>query len=178
MNGPRKRSAAKAAAIPALLIGLALVLHLLRKTPVEPGRSASPAVASTTLPAPSGPVPGDALLERYGDPALPPMEDVRAIHQVMGGYFSVIKDASRYPIGGNADLAAALRGENANREVFVRHDSRVFNAEGLLIDRWGTPLVVHPEGWRRIELRSAGPDQTPYTGDDLILSPTGIATRP
>lgn len=178
MSGTRSRSAAKAAALLGLVVILILALRFRPQSSPAPQDPATAPAVSITRPVPSGPVPGDALLERYGDPSVPPIEDVRALHHVMGGYFSVIKDASRNPIGGNPDLAAALRGENPNREVFVRDESPVFNGEGLLIDRWGVPLVVHPEGWRRIELRSAGPDKTPYTGDDLIISPTGLVVKP
>jgi len=124
------------------------------------------------LPAPS--TAAESLLEGYADPATPPIEDLRKIHRVVTGYFSVVKDSSRNPIGGNADLAAALQGENPNREVLVRKTNPVFSSESLLIDRWGTPLVVHPEAWRQLTLRSAGPDKTPYTDDDLVLTPAGI----
>lgn len=102
------------------------------------------------------------------------MDDLRKIQRVAAGYFSVIKDASRYPIGGNADLAAALRGENANREAFLRADHPVFAKDGTLTDRWGSPLIVHPEGWKQLEFRSAGPDRIPYNADDLVLSPQGM----
>jgi hypothetical protein len=91
----------------------------------------------------------------------------------VSGYFSVIKDASRNAIGGNEDLSAALRGENPSREIFVRPGSKVFSPSGLLTDRWGSPLIVHPQAWRQLELRSAGQDKIPYNGDDLILQPDG-----
>lgn len=114
---------------------------------------------------------GNYLLDGYGDPATPPLDDLKKIQRVATGYFSVIKDSSRFPIGGNEDLAAALRGENSNREVFVNADHPVFSSVGLLTDRWGSPLIVHPESWRVIELRSAGPDKVPYNEDDLVLDP-------
>lgn len=119
------------------------------------------------------PSAAEKLLEGYGDPSLEPIEDLRKIHRIAAGYFSVIKDSSKNPIGGNADFSAALRGENPNREIFLRADHKVF-VNGLLVDRWGTPVVVHPEGWRSLELRSAGPDKKPYTEDDLIILPTGL----
>ncbi len=128
-------------------------------------------------PAPQTPTSSESLLTGYGDPATPPIEDLRKIHRVVTGYFSVVKDAQRFPIGGNEDLAAALRGENPNREVFVRAGNPVFSREGLLIDRWGSPLIVHPEAWRALELRSAGPDKIPHSPDDLVLSPAGISPR-
>lgn len=119
------------------------------------------------------PSAAEKLLDGYGDPAVEPIEDIRKIHRIAAGYFSVIKDSSRNPIGGNADFSAALRGENPNREIFLRGDHRVF-VDGLLVDRWGVPLVVHPEGWRSLEIRSAGPDRKPYTEDDLVILPTGL----
>jgi hypothetical protein len=122
---------------------------------------------------PEKPTPSERLLEGYGDPGTPPIEDLRKIHRVVTGYYSVVKDSSRNPIGGNADLAAALRGDNPNREVYVRPGHPVFGKDGLLVDRWGSPIVVHPEEFRRLGLRSAGPDRSPYNADDLLLSPTG-----
>jgi hypothetical protein len=122
---------------------------------------------------PAKPTAAEALLAGYADPSTPPIEDLRKMHRVVTGFFSVIKEPSRFPIGGNEDLSAALRGENANREIFVSAGHPVFSKEGLLVDRWGNPLIVHPEAWRRLGLRSAGPDQVPYTTDDLILSPAG-----
>ena len=122
---------------------------------------------------PQSPTASEALLTGYGDPASPPIEDLRKIQHVAVGYFSLVKDAQHFPIGGNEDFSAALRGENPNREVFIRAGHPVFSREGILIDRWGSPLIVHPQAWRELELRSAGPDRIPYTGDDLILSPTG-----
>lgn len=123
-----------------------------------PEQSTTPAASQPAPAEPRAPVPGDAFLAGYADPATAPVEDLRKVQRVVTGYFSVIKDATRFPIGGNADLAAALRGENANREVFIRAGSPVFSAEGLLIDRWGSPLIVHPEAWRQLELRSGGAD--------------------
>lgn len=131
-------------------------------------------VKSQGTPTPSAaPTAAESLLAGYADPATPPLEDLRKIHRVTTGYFSVIKDSGRFPIGGNEDLSAALRGENANREIFVNPGHPVFSKDGLLVDRWGSPLIVHPEAWRQLELRSAGPDRIPHNADDLILSPAG-----
>ena len=147
-------------------------LDFKRKTP-----PANPAKSQVQAPTPQAPTACESLLAGYGDPASPPLEDLRKIHRVATGYFSLVKDAQRFPIGGNEDFSAALRGENPNREVFVRSGHPVFSPGGLLIDRWGSPLIVHPEAWRQLELRSAGPDRVPYNADDLVLAPTGISPR-
>jgi hypothetical protein len=140
-----------------------------------PRGAAGPPTSSHTPRVPQKPTAAESLLEGYADPASPPIEDLRKIHRVAIGYFSLIKDASRFPIGGNEDFAAALRGENPNREVFVRPGNPVFSPAGLLIDRWGSPLVVHPLAWQQLELRSAGPDLIPHSADDLVLAPTGAS---
>ena len=147
-----------------------------RETRTEKQAIPGPVISQPEPEIPTPPTAAESLLEGYGDAATPPIEDLRKVHRVTTGYFSLIKDPSRFPIGGNADLAAALRGENANREVFVRRDHAIFTADGLLKDRWGRPLIVHPEGWRRLELRSAGPDGTAYNDDDVVLDPSGVQT--
>ena len=162
-----------------LIIALAaLVAWLLSRTKEAPvtGTAPEPVISQPEPEIPTPPTAAESLLEGYGHPATAPVEDLRKIHRVAMGYFSVVKDPSRFPIGGNADLAAALRGENANREVFVRESNAIFTTNGLLKDRWGNPLIVHPEGWRRLELRSAGPDGIGYNEDDVVLGPSGVQT--
>jgi hypothetical protein len=167
---------ARVSTLVALLGGAGLLLWwATRDEPPAPLAAPTPrAKSQIEFPAPSQPSAAEAILEGYGDPASPPIEDLRKIHRVITGYFSVVKDGSRNPIGGNPDLAAALRGDNPNREVFVREGHPVFGLDGSIIDRWGSPIVVHPEAYRQLGLRSSGPDHSPYTADDLVLSPSGV----
>lgn len=161
-----------------LLALMAMVIWVSNRLdfPVKP--PPAPPVKSEIKPAPpAAPTAAESLLDGYADPSTPPIEDLRKIHRVAMGYFSVIKDSSRFPIGGNEDLSAALRGENANREVFIPAGHPVFSKDGLLVDRWGSPVIFHPEAWRQLELRSAGPDRIPHNADDLILSPAGTAAK-
>ncbi len=162
-----------AAIVVATLIGLFITLD----SPKKPTRTvpASPSISQTPQ-AREMPTAAESLLVGFGDPATPPVEDLRKLQRVAIGYYSLIKDSQRFPIGGNEDFAAALRGENPNREVFVRPGNPLFSPEGLLIDRWGSPLIIHPLAWRQLELRSAGPDRIPHNADDLVLSPTGISS--
>lgn len=155
-----------------MLVWLSNQLDTIKRPPPAP--ASSPSRSQTAPPEESRTTTAsESLLADYGDPASPPIEDLRKIQRVATGYYSVVKDAQRFPIGGNADFAAALRGENPNREVFLPAGHRLFSADGLLLDRWGTPLIVHPQAWRQLELRSAGPDRIPHNADDLVLSPTG-----
>lgn len=164
------------------LLLLAVGAFLFVGTPEEDPAPQPPDIHQVTppllpFPAPEEPTPAEAILDGYGDPATPPIEDLRKIHRIVTGYFSVVKDGTRNPIGGNADLAAALRGENPNRETFVRPGHPIFAKDGSIIDRWGSAIVVHPEAYRQVGLRSSGPDLAPYTADDLVLSPSGIQAR-
>ena len=159
------------------MVGVAVWVSNNLNALVKPARSQG-VESQIAQPASLSPTGSESLLAGYGDPETAPMEDLRKIQHVAVGYFSVIKDAGRFPIGGNADFSAALRGENPNREVFVRPGHPVFSTDGLLIDRWGRPLVIHPEAWRELELRSAGPDGVPYNADDLILAPAGNSLQP
>lgn len=118
--------------------------------------------------------PGDVLLDGYGIDGTSPLEDVRKIHRVITSYFSVVKDATIYPIGGNRDLTAVLLGENLNREAMISEDNPALGPEGELIDRWRTPLFIHPMGAKSLEVRSAGPDTEMFTADDLVILPTGV----
>ncbi len=162
----------------ALAIAAAVLLALWHsRTPSSPA-SQAPAPDRAAVPeTPRVATAAESLLAGYADPASPPLDDLKKIHRVVTGYFSVVKDSAKHPIGGNADLAAALRGENPNREIFLPADHPVFSADGLLLDRWGSPLVVHPQAWRELELRSAGPDRRPYSDDDLLLLPNGTPPR-
>jgi hypothetical protein len=125
-------------------------------------------------PAPDQALPGDVLLTEYASPETPPIDDLKKLHNVLSGYFSVVKDLTRFPIGGNEDLAACLLGENINRQPFIRPNHPILNEDRMLIDRWGTPFSIHPEAARDLTIRSAGPDTEMFTEDDLIILPTGL----
>jgi hypothetical protein len=159
-------------ALIAMVIWVSNRLDFQVKSPVQP------AAKSESKPPPQAePTTTESLLAGYADPASPPLEDLRKLHQIGVGYFSRFDDSRHFPIGGNKDFSAALQGENPGREIFVRRDHPVFSAAGLLIDRWGSPLIVHPQAWGRLELRSAGPDRIPYNQDDLVLNPSGSSSR-
>lgn len=163
--------------LPTLVLAALLAwlgLSFFSPTPATPTGATTPAAAteSTFAPPRAPALPGERLTIGYGDPGTPPIDDLRMLHHVLGGYFSVIKDLTRHPIGGNADLTACLLGENVSRQRFLGDDHPAVR-NGLLVDRWQTPLFVHPEAARELTLRSAGPDRTMFTADDLVVLPDG-----
>lgn len=165
-------------AIALLLLWLGLTFLYDHPEPLESTPEEVRVIESTASqpekPTPDQAVPGDVLLADYASANTPPIEDLRKLHNVLSGYFSVVKDLTRHPIGGNEDLAACLLGENINQQPFIRPAHPILNEDGLLIDRWGTPFSIHPEAARDLTIRSAGPDTEMFTADDLIILPTGL----
>lgn len=73
------------------------------------------------------------------------------------------------PVGGlNEEIADALRGKNALRLAVIPPELPLVNADGALLDRWGTPYFFHPQSRDILEIRSAGPDRKLWTADDMV----------
>ena len=79
-----------------------------------------------------------------------------------------------YPVGGNAEVAKALQGDNSKNIIILVGRKTELNEKGEYVDPWGTPLRIYfsQEG---ILIRSAGPnrrfdDSTVLEADDFIRS--------
>ena len=71
------------------------------------------------------------------------------------------------PVGTNAEITGALRGDNLKQvRVELPANSKI-SADGELTDQWGTPYFFHQLSAREMEIRSAGPDRKMWTEDDL-----------
>ena len=75
------------------------------------------------------------------------------------------------PVGENAEIAAALMGDNRLGLALIPKGHRAINENGELCDRWGTPLRLHQLSGTRMEVRSAGPDRKFNTDDDAVWTP-------
>lgn len=75
------------------------------------------------------------------------------------------------PVGSNAEITAALTGQNKLRLALIPPDHPAINRDGELCDRWGTPFFFHAESGTRMLVQSAGPDKKLHTADDVTLSP-------
>lgn len=71
------------------------------------------------------------------------------------------------PIGDNAEITRALMGGNPFRAQLAPSGIRL-NANGEMIDRWGTPYFFHQLSATKMEIHSAGPDQERGTHDDIM----------
>jgi hypothetical protein len=137
-------------------------------TPAHPGAEAPPAAA---------PEPAQPVAVAMPEPDLPPpiqrpsvspealkeMDDVqfmlRDYRTKLGGN----------PEGTNAEIMKEISGGNRAQAKFGPLDGQKLNDQGELIDRWGSAYFFHQLSMNQTELRSAGPDRTMWTTDDLVV---------
>ena len=79
-----------------------------------------------------------------------------------------------YPVGGNAEVAKALKGQNPKNVIILVGRKNELNDKGEFIDPWGTPLRIYFSD-NGILVRSAGPnrrfdDSTTLECDDYFRS--------
>ncbi|MFM7101545.1 MAG: hypothetical protein ACKO3N_10275 [Verrucomicrobiota bacterium] len=96
----------------------------------------------------------------------PPREDLQIVQAVLEAYGRAL---GAHPAGDNGDILAALTGRNPLGLVFVPPDHPSIDPDGRLLDRWGTPIFFDSMSRSETRLRSAGPDKSLWTGDDLVV---------
>lgn len=143
-----------------------------------PGRKASkpppPAVqVASQRPAVEKPAAGEGILKGYAAAGSTVRQDLTLVSHVLGNFALLVKGDDPLPLGANEEIAAALRGRNRARLRFVPENSPIFNAQGQIVDRWGTPLYFHAAAHDRVEIRSAGPDKMMWTADDVQRQSNG-----
>jgi hypothetical protein len=74
---------------------------------------------------------------------------------------------SQLPTGTNAEITAALQGNNLRQLRLPIPENAHINAQGELCDAWKTPYFFHSISSTHIEIRSAGPDRIMGNTDDL-----------
>jgi hypothetical protein len=79
-----------------------------------------------------------------------------------------------YPVGGNAEVAKALQGNNAKNVIVIVGRKTELNEKGEFMDPWGTALRIYFSD-TGVLIRSAGPnrrfdDSTVMEADDFIRS--------
>lgn len=72
------------------------------------------------------------------------------------------------PVGSNAEIVQTLNGGNEARAIYLPSNLRRLNGNGEITDKWGTPYFFHANSATVMEVRSAGPDRTLFTPDDLL----------
>ena len=72
------------------------------------------------------------------------------------------------PVGTNAEIMKAVMGGNPKQAQLGPPEGQSMSANGELLDRWGTPYFFHQLSSDLMEIRSAGPDKTLWTSDDIV----------
>ncbi len=73
------------------------------------------------------------------------------------------------PVGNNAEITAALAGDNPKHINFIQAEAGMrLNANGEMVDSWGTPYFFHQLSGHDMEIRSAGEDRKMWSFDDLV----------
>ena len=166
------------AAVMVAAIGLAIRRQ---HPPAEAAASSAPAVPPRPARTASGtPVfASDSNIPEAGEPATEPgplavpvnPPDPAAATRMEQVAF-MIRDfrnaLAQNPTGTNAEITAALLGGNLKQIRFPVPEGSTVNAQGELCDFWGHPYFFHQFSGTEMEIRSAGPDQTLWTPDDLI----------
>lgn len=120
----------------------------------------------------TNPVPATSIapISRPSAPPGPPdAKAMLAIDQVN----LMIRDyrtmAGENPVGTNAEIMAAVMGDNPKNAKLGPPEGAQLNEKGELIDRWGTPYFFHQLSKTHMEIRSAGPDKVMWTADDPVV---------
>jgi hypothetical protein len=98
-------------------------------------------------------------------------EDVENLFSALQKYKEHV---GSYPVGGNAEVARALKGQNAKNVIILVGKKNDLNDKGEFVDPWGTPLRIYFSD-NGILVRSAGPnrrfdDSTTIECDDYFRS--------
>lgn len=163
-----------------MLVAFAVAIWLLYPRGRDQGAPASVSRVEEAAAAVTGdPRPASAPPMATGEPAYSPLadalhaerfdaaHDVAVLRDLIGQFTTSLRLAERPPLGDNADIAAALTGRNRRRIVFIPTMHPALRG-GLLVDRLGTPYHFHARSADAIDVRSAGPDRTLFTADDLV----------
>lgn len=165
---PYRRLRAAAVMITAAGVLLTLVSYFTTKKIAEDPKAREAIANRQTNPSKTTkPLFGTGILKAYADPAAKPEDDLTLMSRALGNFTLLVKGDDPLPLGANEDIADALRGKNKAHLRFLPDESPVFDRQGRIIDRWGTPLYFHAESRDHLDIRSAGPDKQMWTADDL-----------
>ena len=114
------------------------------------------------------PLPIAAEAARLNAPGGDCRTDIEFIHLVISQYS---RHLDGNPVGTNAEVSAALRGDNPKRIALLPPEGKFMDSSGKLVDRWGTPYFFHAIARQRMDIVSAGPDREFWTNDDVSSLP-------
>ena len=134
------------------------------RSPIDPAR---PLIAGMPAPAALALEDGRSpLADKLHAPENTGAQDAALVMDLFTAYRARFRG---FPVGEeNAAFIRALTGHNPGRIALLPPDHPAIDAHGQLLDRWGKPFFFHLLDREAVEVRSAGPDQTLYTADDIV----------
>ncbi len=141
-----------------------------------------PGLAQPGVPAASPPGPGNTVRLKGANPlapasmpapyqAPPPAinpaieRDLEKVSLMLRDYRTLMGEN---PVGSNAEIMQAVMGGNPRGARLGPPEGQNINANGELVDAWGTPYFFHQLSADHMEIRSAGPDLKMWTDDDIV----------
>jgi hypothetical protein len=73
------------------------------------------------------------------------------------------------PGGTNAEIMKDVMGGNRFQAKLGPPEGQKLNEQGELVDRWGAAYFFHQLSQNEMEIRSAGPDRSMWTADDIVV---------
>lgn len=128
--------------------------------PPSDGAPNAVATAAHRIPAPASPT-APAVVAPAGV-----IEITTALEEVQTMLRDYRSALGENPIGTNSEIMRAINGDNLKQVKVGPPAGQRLNAQGELIDLWGTPYFFHQISRERMEIRSAGPDRLMWTADD------------
>ena len=133
-----------------------------RESVVAPTATPEPSllatIAPTTTPAPTA--------KTFTPPDEEALRELDRVSLMIRDYRTL---AGENPVGTNAEIMAAMMGDNPKHATLGPPDGMKLNENGELLDRWGTPYFFHQISKDHMEIRSAGPDKILWTDDDPVM---------
>ena len=154
------------------MLMLAVIAWLLLQEPPHVDTPIVPAdvpQASEPQESPQSQVPPatSPLAEQLGAADGSAEQDVLLVRGLLAQFTQAVKEPYRPPLGINEDVVKALTGGNRMKLVVMSPGHPSLDDQGRLVDRWGTPYHIHARAADAIDVRSAGPDRTLFTADDV-----------
>lgn len=162
-----------------LLAVIAVAFWIFSRTSVPPGVVAVQPGALAVASAPAVFPPGVAVAMPSPEPPpdLPPPrvpvvispEAVKEMDDVQYMLRDFRTRLGGNPEGTNAEIIKAVMGGNRAQARLGPPEGQRLNDQGELLDRWGAPYFFHQLSLNEMEVRSAGPDRTMFTTDDIVV---------
>jgi hypothetical protein len=109
---------------------------------------------------------GQLVTESSADDPLPPETALQNVGRAIRQYGKMF---GGNPVGTNPEITGQLNGNNPTHISFITAEAGMqINADGALVDAWGTPYFFHQISGSEMEIHSAGPDHVMWTSDDLV----------